>query len=55
MKMNKTIYIGAMSGTSHDAIDVSIIEIKNKVNLSYFYTHKFSTTLKEKISNHDHD
>ena len=51
MKMNKTIYIGAMSGTSHDAIDVSIIEIKDKVNLLYFYTHKFSTTLKEKISN----
>ena len=51
MKMNKTIYIGAMSGTSHDAIDVSIIDIKNKVNLSYFYTHKFSTSLKQRISN----
>ena len=35
--MNKKIYIGAMSGTSHDAVDVSIIEVDNnikKTNLS---------------------
>ena len=51
MKMSKTIYIGAMSGTSHDAIDVSIVEIKKKVNILYFYSHKFSASLKEKISN----
>ena len=49
--MNKSIYIGAMSGTSHDAIDVSIVEIKKEVSLLYFYSHKFSTSLKEKISN----
>jgi len=48
--MNKSIYIGAMSGTSHDAIDVSIVEIKDKVSLLYFYSHKFSASLKEKIS-----
>ena len=40
MKMDKTIYIGAMSGTSHDAIDVSIVDIKKTIVLKYFYSQK---------------
>ena len=28
MSTNKNIYVGAMSGTSHDAIDVSILKSK---------------------------
>ena len=31
--MTKKYYIGAMSGTSYDAIDVSVIEIKNGITL----------------------
>ena len=27
--MSKKFYVGAMSGTSHDAVDVSIIEINS--------------------------
>ena len=33
MKMNKSIYIGAMSGTSHDAIDVSFINDDKAISL----------------------
>tara|TARA_X000001036_G_scaffold177381_1_gene167895 strand:+ start:518 stop:1615 length:1098 start_codon:yes stop_codon:yes gene_type:complete len=47
--MNKKIYIGAMSGTSHDAVDVSIIEVNNNIKLKYFYSSKIPTRLKEKI------
>ena len=44
--MNKKIYIGAMSGTSHDAVDVSIIEVNNNIKLKYFYSSKIPTRLK---------
>lgn len=50
--MNKNIYIGAMSGTSHDAVDVSIIEIlNNRVELKYFYSLRVHAKLKTKIRN----
>ena len=37
MSNNKNIYIGAMSGTSLDAIDVSITEIEKDVTLKSFF------------------
>ena len=49
MKMDKTIYIGAMSGTSHDAIDVSIVDIKKAIVLKYFYSQKIPPALNKKI------
>ena len=49
MKMDKTIYIGAMSGTSHDAIDVSIVDIKKTIVLKYFYSQKIPPAVNEKI------
>jgi anhydro-N-acetylmuramic acid kinase len=51
MKMNKSIYIGAMSGTSHDAIDVSFISDDKAISLEFFYSYKLPATLKAKISN----
>ena len=29
--MNNNIYVGAMSGTSHDSVDVSFIEVINSI------------------------
>ena len=49
--MNKKIYIGAMSGTSHDAVDVSIIEISTGISLKYFYSLKIPSKLRTKIRN----
>lgn len=50
--MNKNIYIGAMSGTSHDAVDVSIIEVINsRVQLKYFYSLSLPIKLKTKVRN----
>jgi len=51
MKMNKSIYIGAMSGTSHDAIDVSFISVDKSITLEFFYSHKLSKSLRLKIAN----
>lgn len=49
--MSKKFYVGAMSGTSHDAVDVSIIEINSGINLRYFYSQKIPARLKTKIRN----
>ena len=38
--MNKNLYIGAMSGTSHDAIDISVIKVKKDIELKFFYSKK---------------
>ena len=51
MKVNKSIYIGAMSGTSHDAIDVSFISVDGSINLEFFYSYKLPKSLRVKIAN----
>ena len=51
MKMNKSIYIGAMSGTSHDAIDVSFISVDKNITLEFFYSYKLPKLLRLKIAN----
>ena len=47
--MSKKIYIGAMTGTSHDAIDISFLSIGTKINLEYFHSIKFPKSLRLKI------
>ena len=49
--MTKKYYIGAMSGTSYDAIDVSVIEIKNGITLEFFHSKKIPNQIKSKIRN----
>lgn len=48
--MSNQIYVGAMSGTSHDAIDVSFISIEKNIKLEFFYSYKLSKSLKLKIA-----
>ena len=43
MNKSKNIYIGAMSGTSYDAIDVSIIKIEKNITLESFYSKQIQT------------
>ena len=38
--MSKNIFIGAMTGTSHDAVDVSLIKVGKKITLEYFHSKK---------------
>ena len=45
------IYLGVMSGTSFDAIDVCAISIENKVSLLNFGSYKFPKRLQTNISN----
>jgi len=47
--MIKKYYIGAMSGTSFDAIDVSVIGLKNGISLECFHSKKIPSQLKSKI------
>jgi anhydro-N-acetylmuramic acid kinase len=49
MNNHKNIYIGAMSGTSFDAIDISIIEIENNIILKSFYSKQIPSSLKKRI------
>ena len=52
MNSNKNIYIGAMSGTSHDAIDVSITEIEKDITLkSFFLTKRIPNSVRMRIKN----
>ena len=38
--MTKKYYIGAMSGTSFDAIDISVIGLKKGITLEFFHSKK---------------
>ena len=49
MKQNKKFYVGAMTGTSHDAIDISFIDIEKNISLKYFYSKKMPTYIKTEI------
>ena len=51
MKNHKNIYIGAMSGTSHDAIDVSILKIEKNFTLDFFYSKRIPNSLRNRIKN----
>ena len=51
MKNHKNLYIGAMSGTSHDAIDVSILKIEKDIALNFFYSKRIPSSLRTKIKN----
>ena len=51
MSSSKNIYIGAMSGTSHDAIDVSIIEAEENITLKSFYSKKLPISIRLRIKN----
>ena len=45
------IFIGTMSGTSHDGIDVCAIETSNQINLLKFDSFKYPKKLRANISN----
>ncbi len=47
--MNKNIYVGVMSGTSHDSVDVSFIEVMNSIKLKAFHSKKISSSMQIKI------
>jgi anhydro-N-acetylmuramic acid kinase len=52
MPTNSKLYIGAMSGTSHDAVDVSLISItKKNIKLEAFNSIKIPKNLSDEISN----
>jgi len=44
------IFIGTMSGTSHDGIDICSMEISNTINLLSFGSYKYPKKLQESIS-----
>lgn len=44
------IYIGTMSGTSHDGIDICAIKVSNQVSLLKFSSYKYPERLKKEIS-----
>lgn len=49
--MTKKYYIGAMSGTSFDAIDISVIGLKKGITLEFFHSKKIPSQIKSKIRN----
>ena len=52
MPTNSKLYIGAMSGTSHDAVDVSLISVtKKNIKLEAFDSIKIPKNLSDDISN----
>ena len=51
MNNYKNIYIGAMSGTSHDAVDVSILKIEKDITLNFFYSKRIPNSLRIRIKN----
>ncbi len=46
MNNYKNIYIGAMSGTSYDAVDVSILKIEKDITLNFFYSKRIPNSIK---------
>ena len=44
------IFIGTMSGTSHDGIDICALKIANQISLLKFSSFKYPTRLREDIS-----
>ena len=44
------IFIGTMSGTSHDGIDICALKIANQISLLKFSSFKYPTKLREDIS-----
>jgi len=42
------IFIGTMSGTSHDAIDICALKITNQISLLNFCSFKYPSALKRK-------
>jgi len=44
------IFIGTMSGTSHDAIDICALKITNQISLLNFCSFKYPSALRENIS-----
>tara|TARA_B100000767_G_scaffold40256_1_gene33906 strand:- start:3532 stop:4635 length:1104 start_codon:yes stop_codon:yes gene_type:complete len=52
MPTNSKLFIGAMSGTSHDAVDVSLLSItKKNIKLESFNSIKIPKNLSDEISN----
>jgi len=52
MPTNSKLYIGAMSGTSHDAVDVSLISVNKKnIKLEAFDSIKIPRNLSDDIRN----
>ncbi len=47
--LNK-LYIGTMSGTSYDGIDVCAISVRKKINLIHFSSFKYPPKLRKKIA-----
>jgi len=47
--MNKSIYIGAMTGTSCDAIDISFISIDKSIELKFFHSAKIPKKIQTEI------
>jgi len=48
--LDKKIYIGTMSGTSYDGIDICSLNVANQISLLKFSSFKYPTLLREDIS-----
>ena len=48
--LDKKIFIGTMSGTSHDGIDICSLKVTNQISLLKFSSFKYPRQLREDIS-----
>ena len=48
--LDKKIYIGTMSGTSYDGIDICCLNVDNQISLLKFSSFKYPSQLREDIS-----